>query len=134
MRRMNLDHAQAEAKNLLDIGHDVGSVPRVQTSAGEQAFGIVLRVIGDELIDGGGEADHLRRNIIDEHGAVDSAAVEVLQKRLRGAAIVGDLIEVVPLCRDQCERLRLEEFYGLDMDMTVGDDKQCGRWSIVFGR
>ena len=51
MRRVDLDHANAEAKDVLDIRHDVGGVPRMQAATGDQAFGIVLRVVGDELID-----------------------------------------------------------------------------------
>jgi hypothetical protein len=47
---MNLDHANAETQDVLDIRHDVGSVPRMQAAAGDQTPGIVFRVVGDELV------------------------------------------------------------------------------------
>ena len=53
MRRVNFDHAQAEAQDMLDIGHDVRGVPRMQAATGDQALGIMFRIVGDKLIDRG---------------------------------------------------------------------------------
>ena len=94
MRRVNLDHAQAKAQNVLDIRHDVGGVPRMQAATGDQTFGIILRVVGDELIDGGRKADDFRRHIIDQSGPVDAATVQIFQKGFWRAAILGNFIEV----------------------------------------
>ena len=75
---MNLDHPNAEAKQLLHVGHDIGGVPRMQAAAGEQALGILFHVVGDELIHAGGEADDFGGNVVDQHGAIDAGFVEMI--------------------------------------------------------
>src|SRR5437660_6721505 len=131
MRRMNLDHAKAEAQNVLDIRHDVGGVPRMQAAAGDQALGIVLRVVGDELIDGGSKAHHLRGNVVDQSSAVNAATVQIFKEGFGRAAILGDLIEVGALALHQFKGMRLDEFERLDVEVAVGDHHQ---WSVVGGQ
>ena len=81
VRRVDLDHLNAEPQDLLHIGENVGSVPRMQAAAGKQARRIFLHIVGDELIHAAGEADHFRGNVVDEHGAIDAARVEKLEER-----------------------------------------------------
>src|SRR5271165_3227664 len=50
MWRMDLDHANSEPQNLLHIGQDVRSMPRMQATAGKQSLRILLNVVCDELI------------------------------------------------------------------------------------
>ena len=46
----------------------------------DQPLGIFLHVIGDELVDRRGEADHFGRDIVDQHRAIDADGVQMLQK------------------------------------------------------
>src|SRR3981081_3064326 len=116
MRRVNLYHAGAETQNMLEIRHDGGSVPRKQAATGDKAAWVVLRVVGDELIDRGRKAEHLRRNVVDQCGTVNAATVQILEEGLRRAAIFRDLIEIGALVLDQFQRMRLDEFDRLDVN------------------
>ena len=98
-------------------------VPRMQASAGKQAFGIFLHVIGDELVHSVGEADHFRGHVVNQHGAIDAARIHVLEKRFWGAAEFGDLVEVGALGFHQRERVGFEHLDGLNVDVAVGDQK-----------
>ena len=118
-----------EAQDVLDIRHDVGGVPRMQAAAGDQALGIVLRVIGDELIDRGRQADHFRRDVVDQRGTVNAATVQIFQEGLGRAAIFGDLVEIGALALHQFQRLRLEQFDRIDVDVAVSDHR-----SVVVGQ
>ena len=118
---MNLDHAQTKTQDVLDIRHDVGGVPRMQAAAGDQALGIVLRVIGNELVDLGGKANHLRCDIVDERGTVDAAAIQIFEKGLRRAAILGDLIEIGALALHQLKCNRFVQIDRRNVDVAVGD-------------
>ena len=93
-------------------------------------LGSCLRVIGDELVDRGGKADHFRRNVVDQRSAVNAATVQILQESLGRAAIFDDLFEIGALALHQFKRMRLEQFDRLDMDVAVGDHEQ---WSAVVG-
>jgi hypothetical protein len=103
---VNLDHAKAEAQDVFDIRQDVGGVPRMQAATGEQALGIVLRIIGDELVDLGRKADHFRRHVVDKSSTVNAATVQILQEGLGRAAIFDDLIEIGALALHQFKRTR----------------------------
>src|SRR5262249_59615714 len=81
--RMNFDHANPESENLLYVGQDIGRVPRVQTTAGDQSSGTLLHVVGDELIDTRSEADYLGSNIVNEHGTIDARFIQMFQKSAR---------------------------------------------------
>src|ERR1035441_9826866 len=87
MRWVDLDHTNAETQNALDIGHDIRGVARMQAAAGEQSFWIVLRVIGDKLVDRRSESDYFGRNVVDKCGAIYAAAVKIIQERMGRAAI-----------------------------------------------
>ena len=50
VRGMDFDHTDAQPQELFHVSHDVGSMARVQTAAGNQPLRILFRVIGDELI------------------------------------------------------------------------------------
>ncbi len=105
------------------ICHDVGGMPRMQTATGDQALGIVLRIIRNELVDLGGEADHFRRDVVDQCGAVNAATIEISEERLGRAGIFDDLIEVGAFAPHQFERLRLEEMDRPDVDVAVSDQE-----------
>src|SRR5208282_71378 len=124
MRGMDLDHANAKAQDVLNIGHDVGGMPWMQAATGDQALGIVLGVIGDELVDRGCKADHFRRNVIDQGSAVNAATVQISEESLGRAAIFDNLIEIGALALHQFKRVRLEQVNGPDVDMAVGDQGQ----------
>ena len=126
MRGMDLDHSNAEAEKLLDIGHDVRSVARMQAAAGDQPLRIFLGVVGDELIDTTREADDFGRDVVDEHRAIDAGFVEVLKKGLRRAAEFDDLIVIRALLLHQFKCFGLEHLDRLDMDVAVGD-----HWGLV---
>ena len=105
---MDLDHAKAEAQNVLDIRQDVGGVPRMQAATRDQSFWIVFRVVGDELIDRGCQADHFRSYVVDQGSAVNAATVQILQEGFGRAAIFNNLIEIGALALQQFKRVRLE--------------------------
>src|SRR5205823_13324836 len=77
VRRMNFNQANAEADNLLHICQNIVGMPRMQAAAGDEPLGIFLNVVGNECVDLGGEADDLRRHIINEYGAIDAALVQI---------------------------------------------------------
>ena len=88
---------------------------------GIEPLRIFLYVLGDELVDRGGETDHLGRNVVDQHGTIDADPVKVPEKRLGRAAVFGDLVEVLARLLHQRKRLRLEQLHRLDVDVAVGD-------------
>src|ERR1700686_4103561 len=99
----------------------------MQTAAGEQALRILLHIVGDELVHSVGEPDHLRSNIVDEHGTVDAAGVEELEKSLGRSAKLDDLVEVWTLLFHQFQRMGLEHFHGLDVNVAVGNHQ----WLVI---
>jgi hypothetical protein len=121
---VNLDHAQAEAQDVGDVRHDVGGVAGMKAAAGDQAFGIVAGVVGDELVDFGTESDDFGSDIVDEGGAVDSAAVEIIEEGLGRAAIFFDVAQVGAVALNEFERLRFEARDRIDVDVAVGDQRR----------
>ena len=97
MRRMNLDHPDAEPQDLLHVRQYVGCMPRMQTPAGDQPLRICLNIIGHELIHAVGKANHFRSHIVDQHRSVDAANVKVVQEYPGRTAKFNNLIEVRPL-------------------------------------
>src|SRR5271169_935068 len=124
VRGMNFDHPDAKPENLFDIGEHVRGVTRVQTAAGEQSPGVSLHIIGNELIHTIGETDDLGRDVIDEHGTVNAAGIQILQKSAGRAAAFGNLLKVWSLFLHQLQRLGLEHFHGLNVDVAVGNHTQ----------
>ena len=84
-------------------------------------LGMLFHIIGDELIHARGEADHFRRDVVDEHSAIDTGGIQVPEKCFGRAAVFGDFIEVLAPGPHQRERFGLEHFDRLDMDVAVGD-------------
>ena len=70
VRRMNLDHLDFQPQDLFHIGKDVVGLAGMQSTTGNKPLGIFFHVIGDILVHAGSEADDLRTDIVDEHGAV----------------------------------------------------------------
>ena len=97
MGRVNFYHSNAELKKVLNIRQDVRCVPRMQAATRNQAFGIMFRVIGNKLVDGGGKAHHLWRDVINQNGAIDTATIQILQKRFGRAAVFFDFRKIWPL-------------------------------------
>ena len=93
----------------------------MQAAAGQQALGIFFHIVGDELVHSAGKSDHFRGNVVDEHGPIDAARVEELEKGLGRAAEFDDLVEVWPLLLHQFQRVGLEHLHRLDVDVAVGD-------------
>jgi hypothetical protein len=103
-------------------------MPGMQPTAGDQASGIVFSVVGDELIHAGGEADHFRGDIVDQHCPVDSGGVHVPEKGFGRIAELRDLVEVCPVLFQQLQSGVMKHAERLDMDVTIGDQ---GRLSGV---
>src|ERR1700733_12493710 len=82
---------------------------------------MLLPVVGNELIHSIGEPDHFRSHVVDEHGAINAAGIEKLEESFGRAAELDNLIEVGLLFLHQLQRLGLEHFHGLDVDVAVGD-------------
>src|SRR5262249_648866 len=121
MRRMNFDHTDSEAEQLLYVGKNVRCVARMKAGARNQARGVFFRVIGHELIHFGSEPDHFGSYIIDENSPFDTRSIKMLQKNFRRTAKLRDLIEILPLPFHQFQRVRLKEFEWLDVDVAIGD-------------
>jgi hypothetical protein len=121
MWRVNFDHTDPKPQDVLDIRHDVGGVAWVQASTRDQPLGIILRIVRDESIDGGRQADHVGRHVVDQRSPIDSITVEIFQKRPGRAAVLSDLIKVSAFALDQCERFRLEHLDGLDVNVAVSN-------------
>jgi hypothetical protein len=96
----------------------------MKAAAGDQAFGIVAGVVGDELVDFGTESDDFGSDIVDEGGAVDSAAVEIIEEGLGRAAIFFDVAQVGAVALNEFERLRFEARDRIDVDVAVGDQRR----------
>src|SRR5256884_9479621 len=129
MWRMNFNHADTEPQKLFRVGHHVRSVPRMQSATGEQPSGILFHVVCDELVYTVGKTNHLRRNVIDEHRAIDARIVQMFQKGFRRPAEFSDLLKVRSVLLHELQRVGLEHFDRLDVDVAVGD--QGGGWSIA---
>ncbi len=96
----------------------------MQAATGDKPLGIVLGVVGDELVDRGREPDHLRRDVVDQNSTVDAATVQISQEGLGRAAVFGDLLEIGALALHQIKRLRLKELDRLDVDVAIGDQER----------
>lgn len=130
VRRMNFDHADAEAEDVLDIGENVFGVAGMDGAAGDEAAGIGFDVVCDELIDGRAEAHDFRGNVVDEGGALDSATIEVFEEGAGGAGIGFDLGEVGTLRLHEREGGGGKHFVGLDVNVAVGDQGRS-RFSVL---
>src|SRR4051812_9086175 len=121
---MNLDHANAQPHDLLHVTLGVGSMPRMHAAARNQPLGIFLHIVGDKCVDGRSESNQLRRDIIDEHRAIDADLVQMLEKLLRRAAELDHLIEVGALPLHGSQRRRFEHLNRLNVNVAVGDHWQ----------
>ena len=97
MWRMNFNHANPEPQKLFHVSHHVRSVPRMQAATGEQPSGILFHVVCDELVYTVGKTNHLRRNVIDEHRAIDARIIQMFEKGFWRVAELGNLFKVRPL-------------------------------------
>jgi hypothetical protein len=80
VRRMDLYHAQFETQDLFDLRRKVIRLTGMNSAARNQAFGIGLYVFGDELIHLGREPNHVWRNVIDQHCAINARSVQILEE------------------------------------------------------
>jgi hypothetical protein len=71
----------------------------------------------------GVKADHLRRHVVDQHRPIDPDLIQMLEKRLRRAAVLRNPVEVLARFLHQRQRFRLEQFDRLDVNVAVGDHK-----------
>ena len=104
----------------------------MQAAAGNQPLRICFHIIRYELVYSAREPDHFRRHVVDKHRPVHTAAVEILEERLRRPAELHNLLEVRPLLLHELQRLGLEHLYRLDMNVAVGD--QSNSWSLSWTR
>ena len=95
-------------------------------------MGILLGVVGDELVHTRGEADDFGSDVVDQNGAINSCSIKMLEECFRRATEFGNLIEVGALFLHQLESLWLEHLEGLNMDVAVGNHV-VGRLSLVVG-
>jgi hypothetical protein len=61
VRGMDLDHAQAEANDLLDVGHHILGVLGMQAATGDEPLGIGAGILGRDLVHPGRIAGDLGR-------------------------------------------------------------------------
>ena len=122
MGRMDLDEFDPQPNNLLHVGKNVVGVPGVYAAARNQSLRISLNIVGDELVDRRGKADHLGRHVIDQHRAIHANRVEVLQECLRRATILRHQVEILARFLHEGQRLRLEQLHRLDVNMAISDD------------
>src|SRR5439155_1380057 len=108
VRRVNLDHADIQAQKLVHIRLDIRSVARMQAATGEQALGVFLHIISDELVYTVGKANDLGRDIVDEGSAFDSRCVKMFKEGFGRTAEFNDLIVIRPLAFHQLKRVRFE--------------------------
>ncbi len=92
---MNLDQLDPQPHDLLHVGQHIRRVPRMHAAARNQPLRICLHIVRDPLVDLRRKADDFRRNVIDQHRAIDADLVHVLEKRLRGSAVPLDLLKVL---------------------------------------
>ncbi len=69
----------------------------MQAATGEQPSGILFHVVCDELVYTVGKTNHLRRNVIDEHRAIDARIIQMFEKGFWRVAELGNLFKVRPL-------------------------------------
>src|SRR5260370_18583403 len=119
--RVDFDHPDAEAHNLLHICENVGRVPRMQAATRNQALRTFFDIVGDELIDFSCEPHDLRSNIIDEHSTADTDGIQVLEKVFGRTAELNHLIEVRTFLFKSLERPGFEHLQGLNVDVAVGN-------------
>ena len=119
---MDLDHANAAARDLLHVRLHILAVPRMHAAAGDQPPGILFAVVHHPLVHLGGEAHHFRRNIIDQHRALHAHRIQVLQERLRGAAVFNDVIKSTAGLFHYLHRAGFEHVIRLDVNVAVGDE------------
>src|SRR5581483_7676861 len=105
-------------------------MPRMQAAAGKQPLRVFFGVLGDELVHARGESNHFRRHVINQHRAVDTGFIKMLEKGAWGTAELGDLLEVRPLVLHQLQRVRFEHLHGLDVNVAVGY-QVVGPWPLV---
>src|SRR5262249_29763536 len=122
--RMNLNHPDPQADDLLHVCQNVRRVPWMHAAARDQAPGILLNVVRHESVDLGCEAHDLGSNVVDEHGTLDPNRIQMLEKGLGRAAEFDHLLEIGLLLSKSLERPGLEHLHGLNVDMTVGDQEQ----------
>src|SRR5258707_11791162 len=94
---------------------------RMQAATGEQPLRILLYIVSDELIHAVREADDFWSHIVNEHGAVDAAGVQVVQKLLRRTAEFHNLLEVLAPLLHQLQRMGFEHLHWLDMNVAIRD-------------
>ena len=111
---------------MFHVRHNVGGVTGMEAAAGDESPGIFLGVIGDELVDAVGESDDFWRDVVDEHGAIDAGGVHVFEEGFGITAKLGDFVVVGALLLHEFERMRLEHFKRLDVDVAVGDHSLAG--------
>src|SRR5258708_7037421 len=118
---MDLDHANLEPQNLLNVGLDVRAVARMQAAAGNQAGRVFFNVVRDVLVDRGSKPNHVGRDVVDEHRPVHARGVQMLKKRLRRTAEFKNLLEIGPLCAHQLQSMGMEHLYWSNVNVAVSD-------------
>ncbi len=110
-----------QPQNLLDVRHDVGRMPGMKSATGNKTARICFGVVGHPLVDFGAEANHFRRDVVDQNGAPNPGRIQMLQKRLGRLTELDDLVVVGPLVFDERQRLRPEHLQRLNVDVAVRD-------------
>src|SRR5262249_31885624 len=75
---------------------------------------------------------HVRRHVVDQHGAINTTPVHELEESFGRAAEFHYLIEVGALLLHQFQRVRLEHFHRLDVNVAVGDHIGAFRSAAAF--
>src|SRR5260370_26445030 len=96
MRRMDLDHPNAEADELVHVSLNVRCMPWMYATARNQPPRILFAVIGDPLVHFSGETHAFRRNIINEDGALDPDRMQTLAQRLAVVAVLDYVGKAAP--------------------------------------
>ena len=71
-------------------------VPGMKTATRNQTSRLGPSVVGHPLVDFGTEANHFRRDIIDQHRPTDAGCVQIFQESFWRLAKLCNLIEIRP--------------------------------------
>ena len=71
VRRMDLDHADAEVEHAADLVAHVDLVQRIHRADRQQPVAMIAREVRDPVVDLAREAHHVRRHVVDAAGPLD---------------------------------------------------------------
>ena len=122
VRRMNLDHPDAEVEDAADLGGAIALVEWIHRSDGKQPVAMPFREVRDPVIHFAREAHDVGRHVVDAARALDAVLVEIAQDVLgrRQNVFRAGMRGVV----DQRECFRTHHLPRLNVNVDVEDATQ----------